>query len=597
MRRAFVLPLLLACGPAFAQTSTSIRYTLSFPSAAAHYVDVAATYPTGGRAELDLMMPVWTPGSYLVREYARHVESVRALSPDGRDLPVTKTSKNHWTARTGGAREITVTYRVYGREMSVRTNWIEDRFALLNGAATFITLADRMAIPHHVRLQLPPGWKAAISGLPEGTGPHSFVAEDYDALVDSPIVAGAPGIHEFLVHGKRHLLVNTPDSPLWDADRAVADLERIVGEYREMWGDLPYEKYVFLNMITEASGGLEHRNSTVLMTSRWATETRSRYQRWLSLVSHEYAHLWTVKRLRPIELGPFDYDAENYTRSLWIAEGITDYYADLVLRRAGLIGDDAYLNELSNVIESLQTTPGRLVTPVESSSFDAWIKFYREDENTRNTNVSYYTKGAVIGFVLDARIRRLTSGRRSLDDVMRAAYRSYAGARGFTPVGFRKIVSEVAGADLSGWMAQLLETTEEIDYGDALDWFGLRFTAARATGSPATLNWQGLRLHDANGRLVVTEVRRDSPAYASGINVDDEIVALNDFRIRREQWTARVDLFDPGETVSVLVARRDELRRFTLTVAPPAMDEWQLRVLTDATPEQQQHLRAWLTGK
>lgn len=597
-RLSFVVLLLACCAPpASAQTHEPVRYTLSFPAPATHYVEVEATYPTGGRPKVDLMMAVWTPGSYLVREYARHVENV-AASADGRTVPIVQASKNHWSAETGGAREIQVTYRVYGREMSVRTNWIEEGFALLNGAATFVTLSDGMARPHHVDVRLPSTWRTAVSGLPEGGRPYSFVAENFDALVDSPIVAGNSSVHGFTVAGKQHFLVNTPDSPLWDTARAVADVQKIVEQYLRMWGELPYEKYVFLNMLTESGGGLEHRNSTVLMTSRWTTETRRRYQSWLSLVSHEYGHLWNVKRLRPAELGPFDYGRENYTRSLWIAEGVTDYYADLVVRRAGLIGDRDYLNELSNLIESLQTTPGRLVTSVESSSFNAWIRYYRPDENSPNVSVSYYTKGAVIGFVLDARIRRLTAGRRSLDDVMRAAYERYGAARGFTPAELRQVVNDVAGADLGEWMRRALETTEEIDYTEALDWFGLSFTTGRASegGTSATFSWQGLRLRNDDGRVIVTQVQRDSPAYESGINVDDEIVALNGFRIRGEQWNSRVDMYEPGEVVSALIARRDELMTFQITVGPPVMDEWQLRVLTDATAAQREHLRSWLSS-
>jgi predicted metalloprotease with PDZ domain len=572
----------------------AVRYRLSFPAAATHYVEVEAVYPTEGRPRLDLMMPVWAPGSYLVREFSRHVEGITATTPDGKAQAILKTSKNHWSAQTGGARELVVRYRVYGREMGVRTNWIEARFALINGVATFITLADGMARPHRVEVRLPPDWKTAVSGLPAGPTPHSFVAADFDILVDSPIVAGNPGIHEFTVGGKRHLLVNTPDSPLWDADRAVADVRKIVEEYLRMWGDLPYQQYVFLNMLTEAGDGIEHLNSTVMMASRWTMRSPRRYQNWLSLVSHEYFHLWNVKRLRPVELGPFDYDQENYTRSLWIAEGITDYYGDLALRRAGLIGNQAYLNELSNLIGNLQDTPGRLVTPVEWASFDAWIRHYRPDENSPNVTISYYTKGAVVGFVLDAKIRRLTGGARGLDDVMRLAYRRYGGTRGYTPAEFRQVVNEVAGTDLDAWMTRALETTEEIDYTEALDWFGVEFAAGRERQPMGAMAWQGLRLRDDGGRLIVSQVRRGTPAFESGINVDDEIVAMDDYRVRANQWNSRVDMYEPGETVSVLVARRDELLRFPLKVAPAPLDEWRLRVRSNPTEAQQQRIRAWL---
>ena len=570
-----------------------IRYTLSFADAVHHYVDVEAVYPAAGRAEIDLMMPVWTPGSYLVREYARNVEALAASAPDGRALETTRTSKNHWRVRTGGAPEVRVRYRVYSREMGVRTNWVESRFAHLAGAGTFITATDGMKRPHVIELKLPETWKTSISGLPEGGRPHTFASPDYDRVVDSPIVAGNPAVHEFRVAGKPHYLVNVNEPKFWDVARSVADVQKIVEHNVEMWGELPYDKYVFLNVLTESGGGLEHLNSTTLMASRWATSTRRRYMNWLGLVSHEYFHLWNVKRLRPIELGPFDYDGENYTRSLWISEGITDYYGDLIVRRAGLVSDEDYLQALSGAIRQLQTTPGRLVRPVETASFDAWIKEYRPDENSPNVAISYYTKGAVLGFLIDAKIRRATRGRRSLDDAMREAYRRFAGGRGFTPADFRRTISEVAGLDLSDWLRRALETTEELDYTEALDWFGLQFT----TGSPPRAGippWQGLRLRNSNNSMIVTHVLRGTPGYASGINVGDEIVALDDFRVRGDQWEGRVETYRPGETVSVLVARRDELMRFPITLEAPPRDQWEVRRLTNATAAQQEQLRQWL---
>jgi predicted metalloprotease with PDZ domain len=500
--------------------------------------------------------------------------------------------------RTNGATSVRVQYRLYSREMGVRTNWVEDGFALVNGAATYITLGDGLARPHVVSVTLPPSWKTAISGMPESGSPHTFMARNFDVLVDSPIVAGNPGVHEFAVGGRPHYLVNVNEPPFWDVKRSVADVQKIVEANLGFWGSLPYEKYVFLNVLSEAGGGLEHQNSVTMMASRWSTRSHQRYVGWLGLVSHEYFHLWNVKRLRPIELGPFDYDKENYTRSLWIAEGLTDYYGSLMLRRAGLLTDDEALGDLSSAIASLQRTPGRLVQPLEQASFDAWIKEYRPDENSPNVSISYYTKGAVVGFLLDARIRAATDGRRSLDDVMRTANARYSGTRGYTPLEFRQVVNEIAGVDLSEWMRQTLETTRELDYNQALDWYGLRFTPsepARSQGS--SINWQGLRLRTDNNRLVVSEVRRDTPGEASGINVDDEIVALDEFRVTPGRWMSRVSSYEPGDTVSVLVGRRDALTRFDLKLAAPQVEEWRLRPRTDATPAQAQHLRAWLAER
>jgi predicted metalloprotease with PDZ domain len=379
-----------------------IRYTLSFPAPHTHYVDVAASVPTSGQPHVELMMAVWTPGSYLVREYERHVEDVTAQTPDGRDLAVEKTAKNRWRIATGGLPAIVVEYRVYGREMSVRTNWIESRFAFLNGAATFLTLADKTPRPHEITIVPAEGWTTSLTGLSVADEPHRYCAPDYDTLVDSPMLVGTPAVYDFVVNGVTHSLVNEGESGVFDGERAAGDVEAIVREHLRMWGTMPYDRYVFLNLITEAGGGLEHRNSAVLMTSRWATRTRKAYIGWLELVSHEFFHVWHIKRLRPIELGPFDYEREAYTRSLWAVEGITEYYGHLLLHRAGLTTRDEFLEALSEKIDALQTTPGRLVQSVAQASYDAWIKLYRPDENTPNTSISYYTKGAVIAFLLDA---------------------------------------------------------------------------------------------------------------------------------------------------------------------------------------------------
>jgi predicted metalloprotease with PDZ domain len=370
-------------------------------------------------------------------------------------------------------------------------------------------------------------------------------------------------------------------------------VQKIVQAAVTMWGSAPYEKYVFLNLLTEAGGGLEHRNSTVLMASRWATSTGQRYHNWLGLVSHEFFHAWNVKRLRPVELGPFDYDREVYTSSLWIAEGVTDYYGDVMLRRAGLTDDGDLVAGVGQLIRTLQTTPGRLVQPVEDASFDAWIRHYRPDENSPNVAISYYTKGAVLGFLLDAKIRKATAGAKSLDDVMRLAMQRYGGAKGYTPKEFQQTVHEVAGADFGAWWHDALDTTKELDYSEALDWYGLRFRPADERLPRATL---GLNTRIDGGRLLVSQVRRGTPGFDAGINVDDEIVALGDFRVKPDQWAASMDRYVPGQRISVLVARRDQLMRLDATFGREPAEQWRLEISPDATAEQRQHLSALSSG-
>jgi predicted metalloprotease with PDZ domain len=595
--------ILLIAAAAGAQTREAIRYTVRFPAPHTNYLEVEAIVPTDGRASVEMFMAVWTPGSYLVREYARNVEGVRATAA-GRSATVHKITKNRWRITTTGAREIALNYRVYAHEMSVRTNWVDADFAVVNGAPTFMTLAPEAAAsdppynrPHDVRLELPAGWKTSITGMPDAPdgAPHHYRAPDFDALVDSPIVVGNPAVHRFIAGGKPHVLVDVGEGGVFDGARAAADLARIVQADEKLWGSLPYDKYVFFNVLTGVSGGLEHRNSVMMMASRWAMATDGRYLSWLSLASHEYFHLWNVKRLRPVELGPFDYEHEVYPKSLWISEGITDYYADLQIARAGVSSPWDFVAQLSDNIRTLQTTPGRLTQTAEMASFDAWIKYYRADENSINSSISYYTKGAVLGFVLDARVRAATSGAKSLDDVMRTAFTRYSGARGFTPEEFRQTASEVAGVDLGPWFARALETTEEIDYAPALEWFGLEFRAAPQVSDPPA--WLGAKTRVESGRLMVENVPRDTPGLDAGLNPGDEIIAIDDFRVPADRFDERLQSYKPGQRVTMLVARRDELKRLTVTLGSEPPDRWTLRVKPSATPEQRERFQSLIADR
>ena len=601
-----VAALLLALSsPALAQES--IAYRLTFPAASNHYLDVEASFPAGEES-VEVMMAVWTPGSYLVREYARHIEGLEASTKTGEPLEVAKTRKNRWRIAAAGEDTVVVRYRLYAREMTVRTNWVEADFAILNGAPTFLTLVDGGDRPHDVKLDLPDGWQGSWTAMPAHPdgGANHYRAEDFDMLVDSPIYAGSPTVHEFEVDGKMHYLVNHGEGDVWDGERSAAAVRAIVEEALAFWGELPYERYVFLNMLVESGGGLEHKDSTLMMTSRWRARVPEQYRRWLGLVSHEYFHAWNVKRLRPKALGPFDYENEVYTKSLWVAEGVTSYFDDLLLKRSGLYTQKQYLKTLSRQIESLQTTPGRTVRPVEEASYDSWIKQYRRDENSPNSTISYYTKGAIVAFLLDAEIRRATDGAKSMDDMMRMGFELYAGETGYTPLEFRALASEIAGKDLSTWFETALETTDELDYAPALEWYGLKFKDPDAKkeeeddddddddDDAPTPGWLGAETRNSTGRLVVSRVERGTPAYEHGLNVGDEILAIDDYRVEAGEWSDRLKQYVPGDHVELLIARRDRLRRLPVELGEEPKDRWQLEIVKTATAAQRQHLEAWL---
>ena len=438
-----------------------IRYQLSFPAAQNHRIHVEATYPTEGKEHITLKMAVWT--AYVVRDYANLVSDLQ--SP----LPASMVSKNRWKIPTDGSPTVTIRYEVEANSMHVQDNYVNSHFALINGQPTFLTLADDLIRPHEVKIQLPSSWKQSITAMKQ-MGENHYIANDYEELVDSPIVAGNPAIYTFEAEGKNHYLVNLPGSDKWDVQQSTRDLSRIITAQKKIWGRLPIHEYRFLNILSNKSGGMEHMESTVMMTSPNATRRRETYIRWLSLASHEYFHLWNVKRLRPREITPGEYEVEHYTPSLGIAEGFTSYYALLTMRRAEVINDREFFEELSRLSESLQSTEGRKVQTLADSSLEAWTKFYRPTQDSHRTTVNYYNKGALVAFLLDARIRKISGGTRSLDHVMREVWEKYPREKGYTFEEFQ----EIAGVDLKPWFY----TTEELDYQEAEALYGLQISSS-----------------------------------------------------------------------------------------------------------------------
>lgn len=574
------------------------RYELSFPEVQAHLVSVEATIPTEGAEAVELMMATWTPGSYQIRDYARNVQGIDSPTGD-----VAKVAKNRWRVQANGADAVVVSYQIYARELSVRANFVDRDLGVLNGAATFLVRADALDRPIEVSLEPPPSWPDVATALDPVEGrPQTWRARSYDELVDTPIVAGELARYPFPIEGVPHELVNWGEAGVWDGARSAKDVETLARQHVAFWGTLPYDRYLFLNVLAESSGGLEHGRSTLMLASRWRTHDDDDYRKWLGLVSHEFFHTWNVKRLRPVELGPFDYEREVLTENLWIAEGFTAYYDDLLLARAGLIDEGEWVRRMAENVRDLQGTPGRQVHPLSETSRDAWIKYYRSDENTGNSTISYYTKGAVVAWLLDAEIRTATADTASLDDVMRTAYARFSGERGYTSAQFREVASEVARTDLGPWFARAVDSTEELAYEPALDWFGLRFAPIPAAvpvegetpdaSDQDVPGWAGLEL--AGDR--VSAVRVDTPAWHAGINVDDELLGIDGFRVTGAGWSAALARKAPGDTVQVLVNRRGRLTTIPVTLSEAPDKAFELEIDAEARPQAAEHRRRLLAS-
>lgn len=575
-----------------------IHYTLTLAQPAQHLLDVTIEVSEVQAEALDFVLPAWTPGSYLIREYSRHVQEVAATSGD-RSLGWQKRDKQTWRVASEGADRVRFSYRVYGNELTVRTNHVDDTHAHVSPAATFMYVAGATEQPLTVEVVAPKGWEAATGLDADQAG--SFVADNFDHLVDSPFEIGQHRTLRFEVDGKPHRIV------IWgrgneDEQRLVADARSIVSAARDLFGGLPYEHYTFFLMLAGkgAGGGLEHRNSTSLLLPRFSFGSAKSYERYLTLVCHEFFHVWNVKRIRAAALGPFDYTQEAYTTLLWAMEGITEYYTDLLLARCGLLTPRRYLERLSDDIVTLQQTPGRRLHSLECSSFDAWIKFYRPDENTANTTVSYYLKGAIVGALLDLELRRLTANEYSLDDLMRYLFRQYPLDGPGIPErdGYLSAIREVTGQDLSEFFARYIGGTDELPFDQAFAAAGLQLAwdwKEKSVDGQSPRPMLGARTKQADGQLKVSAVLTDTPAYHAGISADDEIVAVDGYRVTDEaSLRERLNDRGVGGRVTLTLFRREELRAIEVELAATAQDKLAIERVAQPDAIQQQIYASWL---
>lgn len=542
----------------------AISYKVSMSKPWTHLLEVEMRLATTAMPEkAELKMPVWTPGSYLVREYARHVQDFDVKDGAGAVLAWRKINKNTWQVDSKGAKELVATYRVYANELTVRTNELNDEHAFWTNAALLMFPKDQLKAPSTIRVEPYKDWKVA-TGLPKVDGrENTFKAENYDILYDSPFEVGNYTEVAFTVRDKPHRYIIEGEGN-YDTKKLAEDTAKIVEAAYQIFGELPYSDYTFI-LNLKGGGGLEHLNSTALQFNRFGFAPESRYKGFLGLVAHEYFHLWNVKRIRPDALGPFDYENENYTKLLWVAEGGTAYYQNLLLRRAGLITDKELLEALSSGLEQLAARPGRFETSLEDASFDAWIKYYRADENAVNNQISYYDKGEIVNMLLDLTIRSSSNGAKSLDDVLRYLYTEfYKKGKNYTPADYQKTAEMMAGKSLDDFFGKYVRGTEEIDAGSIVAAFGLQLTVKDADQKKAYL---GADIGEQNGALNIRSVPADTPAYEQGLNSGDQIVAVDGNRASSMNFlTGYLAERKPGDKVRFTIFRFDKLRDIEITL-------------------------------
>jgi predicted metalloprotease with PDZ domain len=575
-------------------TAPVIRYLVGMPKPESHLFEVTLFVQGWQESVLDLKMPVWTPGSYLVREYARHLQDFSAETGDERHpLPSRKLGKNHWQIETGDASQITVRYRVFANELSVRTNHLDATHGYFNGAALFFFIPGFERQPIRVTIASPnPDWHVTTP-LPSVSGAtHTFEAKDFDTLVDSPFEIGSQQLYDFEVLGKPHQLAIWGKGNI-NPERLIEDTKKIIEVEAQLYGGLPYERYVFLlHLATTGFGGLEHKDACSLIYSRFGFRSKDKYNRFMQLVAHEFFHLWNVKRIRPKALERFNYEQENYTTSLWFCEGTTSYYDLVIPLRAGIYDAKTFLEGLSKEITQLQTTPGRKVQPVSESSFDAWIKLYRRDANSNNTQISYYLKGELISFLLDLLIRARHENQRSLDDVMRLMWQRFGKEEiGFTPQQLRDAIESVVEMDLSDFFNRYLDGTEELPFDEYLKPFGLQLISVEPE---EPVPYLGMNVKSDNGKEVIQFVEAGSPAGVAGVDAGDELLAIDGFRATADQLNERLKDYSVGETINLSVFHQDQLRTLPVTLGTVRPSRYHILPIENPTEAQKQNFAGWL---
>lgn len=572
----------------------SISYRVELHDPHAHQFRVTLSIPSPARVQR-LSLPAWIPGSYMVREFARHLSQLEARQ-GRRPVDVAQLDKHSWQVECEGRTALSVSYLVYAFDTSVRAAFLDATRGFFNGTSLFLRVEGREQEAHEVVFgKLPRGWQVATAMHRAGLG--RYVAADYDELVDHPFELGRFWRGEFKAHGVPHEFVVAGAWPGFDGVRLLAETQRICETQIAFWHGAkkprpPFDRYVFLlNAVDDGYGGLEHRASTALIARRrdlpqqGVSVLTEGHATLLGLISHEYFHTWNVKRLKPAPLARIDYTRENYTELLWFFEGFTSYYDDLLLLRAGLIDAPRYLGLVAKTINGVAATPGRRVQSVAQSSFDAWVKYYRSDENTPNATVSYYTKGALVALAFDLTLRR--EGRSTLDDVMRALWQSSQGG----PVDESRIgetFEALGGRSFAREIAAWVHGTGELPLASLFDAMGVSQRRDKMGFSAAL----GLRLHEGPGAIQVRQVLAGSTALQAGVAAGDELLAVDGWRLRRfdeaQQWLT------PGRRFELLLTR--DQRLLTLTLHPLAAGASQLALgLAEAPSKAAAALRkAWL---
>ena len=571
--------------PKLLSATPSVFYRIEPTDPHAHLFNVTMVVARPN-VEQELALPVWIPGSYLVREFSKNLQQL-AATQDGKSVELQQLDKHRWVAqKCARNKPLTLTYQVAAYDHSVRTAWLDASRGFFNGTSVCLCAVGFEDKPHGIDIAPPPrikGWQAATALTPvhvNRAGFGTYIAADYDELVDCPVEMGKFWSATFTACGVPHRFVVAGAAASFDGERLVADTKRICETEIRFWHGEKSPKavhshYLFmLNVVDDGYGGLEHKTSTALICSRrdlprvGEKSAPDGYNTLLGLISHEYFHTWNVKRMRPAEFARYDYHQENYTELLWFFEGFTSYYDDLLLRRAGLIDHATYLRLITKTINQVQQTPGRKVQSVAEASYDAWVKYYRQDENTPNSTVSYYTKGSLVALCLDLALRE--HGKTTLDDVMRALWQRTKGGP-MSQDDVLAVLHKLSGKDWSPELQQWVHGTDELPLKELLASQGV----ALKVDTPAAAQRLGMRVQENGAGVTVKVVMRGGPAEQAGFMSGDEWlgIELADGEGWRLQKLDDLALYaGAAKRVTALVSRDRRLLRLSLSLQAASGD-------------------------
>ncbi len=569
-----------------------LQYRVSFPNANRHYVHVEIEIPKKLRSKVEdihVKVPVWTPGSYKVREFSKNIDALSA-EVGKKDCPVERSDKNTWVISKSDKGAMKISYDMYAFDYGVRESYVDDQMAFLHGVSSFAYIAGLEDEEIEISFEIPELWEVHTSLDPQSRK-HSFSCTNYDLLADSPIALGEFETTEYESGGTPHKVVMIGKGN-YDLNRIKTDFKRISDEQVQIFGGVhPSPRYVhFIQNTDNGGGGLEHLNSQTSQVNRFVYSDEKKYLKFLGLISHEYFHLWNVKRIRPVQLGPFNYNSEVYTDMLWIAEGITSYYDDLVLKRAGIHSEESYLAELAFNVNRLGNLKGKEHMTLAQSSKLAWVKSYLPNENSKNVTVSYYNKGMIVAFLLDQLIRESTQGNKKMDNLLLILYNKYYSkeGRGFTHDEFIKECSELVDFNLQYFFDDYIFGLKEIDYDKVMSYYGLVFSNKKQD-KPYT----GMTVKTEKDKQVVTYVEFDSPAEKSGISVGDEILAIDGWRLGSD-INNDLSRYEAGQSLNITGARQGKIYTRTIETAVSPKVNYSISRDEESTEFQKLNYESWL---